>query len=58
MLLLLIVYLIFSCVVYMLIHVLFVFLLCFLFLQMSKLYLVENMFTIYFVGKSMLEDDS
>jgi hypothetical protein len=58
MLLLLIVYLIFSCVVYMLTHVLFVFLLCFLFLQMSKLYLVENMFIIYFVGKSMLEDDS
>jgi hypothetical protein len=31
---------------------------CFLLLQMSKLYLVENMFTIYFVGKSMLEDET
>jgi hypothetical protein len=31
---------------------------CFLLLQMSKLYLVENMFTLYLVGKSMLEDET
>ena len=57
MLLLLIVYLIFSYRIYANMCYLY-FYYVFLFLQMSKLYLVENMFTIYFVGKSMLEDDT
>jgi hypothetical protein len=57
MLLFLIVYLIFSYNIYANMCYLF-FYYCFLLLQMSKLYLVENMFTIYFVGKSMLEDET